>query len=117
MFGTACPPSGLSGAIRRVAYARYSQGRAAHWLLLMAADRVNAGESHLRSFLTPHPDNPITETGVMSEFSAHGVGSRVGRKRADLVHQAPDPIVVAGPWVAVAGVAYAAVRGPAGHRR
>jgi hypothetical protein len=36
-------------------------------------------ESHLRSFLTLRPDNPITETGVLSEFSGHGLGSRSGR--------------------------------------
>src|SRR3954447_15200416 len=29
-FGTAQPPHGLSGAIRKHAYARYSEGRAAH---------------------------------------------------------------------------------------
>ena len=45
VFGTSCPPTGLSGAIRKVAYRRYSEGRAAHWLLLLAADRVDAGEA------------------------------------------------------------------------
>jgi hypothetical protein len=30
VFGTAQPPTGLSGALRRLSYARYSQGRAAH---------------------------------------------------------------------------------------
>src|SRR3954463_4560956 len=40
VFGTAQPLRGLSGAIRRRSYARYSEGRAAHWLLLLAADRV-----------------------------------------------------------------------------
>src|SRR5829696_3863746 len=80
VFGTAQPPKGLSGAIRRLSYARYSEGRAAHWLLLMAADRVDAAGSHLRSLLTLRPDNPITETGVLSEFSRHGLRSRLGRK-------------------------------------
>src|SRR4051794_4953285 len=41
VFGTAQPTKGLSGALRKVAYAKYSEGRAAHWLLLMAADRVD----------------------------------------------------------------------------
>jgi hypothetical protein len=66
VFGTACPPKGLSGVIRRTAYRKYSEGRAAQWLLLIAADRVDAWESHLRSFSTLRPDNPITETGVLS---------------------------------------------------
>ncbi|MDT5133954.1 MAG: hypothetical protein QOE41_3265, partial [Mycobacterium sp.] len=41
VFGTSTPPRGMSGAIRRFAY-RYSEGRAAHWLLLLGADRVDA---------------------------------------------------------------------------
>jgi hypothetical protein len=110
VFGTACPPKGVSGAIRKFSYARYSEARAAHWLLLLLADRVDAWESHLRSFLTLHPDNPITETGVMSEFTHHGLSSRIGRKRTDLAHQTLDPVIVAGPWVAAAGVAWVGVR-------
>jgi hypothetical protein len=110
VFGTACPPRGLSGVIRRYSYAEYSDGRAAHWLLLMAADRVDAWENHLRSFVTLRPDNPITETGVRSEFTHGGVTSRVGTKRADLVHQPLDPIIVIGPWIAAAGVASRGVR-------
>jgi hypothetical protein len=99
VFGTACPPRGLSGAIRKLAYARYSEGRAAHWLLLLGADRVDAVENHLSSLLSLHPDNPITETGVLAELNHHGVSSRLGQRRADLVHQALDPVVVAGPWL------------------
>src|ERR671917_670109 len=109
VFGTSCPPKGLSGVIRKFAY-RYSEGRAAHWLLLLGADRVDALESHLRSFLTLRPDNPITETGVLSEFSRHGISSRFGTRRADLSHQPLDPVIVAGPWVLAAGAGYAAVK-------
>src|SRR4051812_36581972 len=47
VFGTTCPPKGLSGAIRKLAYARYSEGQAAHWLLLIAGDRVDVVESTL----------------------------------------------------------------------
>jgi hypothetical protein len=110
VFGTACPPRGLSGVIRRYSYAKYSEGRAAHWLLLMAADRVDAWENHLRSFVTLRPDNPITETGVRSEFTHHGLKSRIGTKRADLVHQPLDPIIIVGPWLAAAGAVYAGAR-------
>jgi hypothetical protein len=107
VFGTACPPRGLSGTLRKLSYRRYSEGRAAHWLLLLAADRVDAWENHLRSLATAHPDNPVTETGVLSELSRHPIASRVGQKRADLVHQPLDPIIVAGPWIAaLAGAAY-----------
>ncbi|MCC3289671.1 hypothetical protein [Arthrobacter sp. zg-Y1110] len=108
VFGTACPPKGLSGVMRRYAYRRYSEARATHWLILLAADRVDAVESHLASFATLHPDNPITETGVLSEFTRHGFSSRAGRKRADVNHQWIDPIIVGGPWLlAGAGAATA----------
>jgi hypothetical protein len=110
VFGTGQPPKLLSGAIRRLSYARYSEGRAAHWLLLVLADRVDAVEEHLKSFGTLHPDNPITETGLKSEFTHHGMTSRLGRKRADLVHQALDPLIVAGPWVAAAAGAVVGAR-------
>jgi len=110
VFGTSCPPRGASGMLRRAAYRRYSEGRAAHWLLLLAADRVDAWESHLRSFATLRPDNPITETGVVSEFSRHGLASRLGRKRADLAHQPLDPLVVGAPWAIAGTGAFLAVR-------
>ena len=117
VFGTSCPPKGLSGVLRKVAYARYSEGRAAHWLILLAADRVDAIESHVRSFASLHPDNPVTQTGVLSEFSRHGFSSRIGRKRADVGHQTLDPVIVAGPWVLAGVVAYRTARRVARARR
>ena len=117
VFGTSCPPKGVSGLMRKYAYNRFSEGRAAHWLILVAADRVDALGSHLRSFLTRRPDNPITETGVLSEFSHGGLASRVGKKRADLVHQPLDAIVVAAPWVLAGRFAYVGVRGVFRRRR
>ena len=110
VFGTACPPKGLSGVMRRYAYRRFSEARAAHWLILLGADRVDAVESHLRSFATLRPDNPITETGVLSELTRGGISSRFGRKRVDLNHQWIDPILVAGPWIAAAGAAIWGIR-------
>ena len=106
-FGTSAPLKGASGAIRRYAYRRYSEGRAAHWLLLIAADRVDAWESHLKSFATLRPDNPVTETGIGSEFSGNGLKSRTG-SRVDVNHSWMDPVIVAGPWV-LAGLGAAAV--------
>ncbi len=110
VFGTSCPPRGLSGVLRKYAYSRYSEGRAAHGLILLAADRVDAVEHHLTSLLTLRPDNPITQTGVRSEFSHHGYASRIGKKRADVGHQALDPVIVAGPWLVAGGLAYAAAK-------
>ena len=109
VFGTSCPPKGVSGAMRKYAYT-FSEARAAHWLILLAADRVDAVGSHFRSFLTLHPVNPMVESGVKSELSHHGLSSRLGKKRADLVHQPLDPIVVAAPWVVGGSLAYAGIK-------
>ena len=106
VFGTAQPLKGLSGAIRRFSYARYSEARLGHWALLILADRVDAWESHLASFATLRPDNPVTQTGVRSELTHGGLRSRRGR--VDARHHVLDPVVVAGPWVAGA---WLAVRG------
>lgn len=99
VFGTSCPPHGFSGALRKLAYARYSEGQSAHWLLLIAADRVDTVGSTLRSLLTTRPDNPITETGVLAEVRHHGLSSRLGHDRADVKHHWMDPLVVGAPWV------------------
>jgi hypothetical protein len=111
VFGTSAPLKGLSGRIRRRAYERYSEGRAAHWLLLILGDRVDAIGSHVRSFATLRPDNPITETGVLSEFRRHGFSSRFGVRRADRSHMWLDPIIVAGPWVLAGALAVMIGRG------
>ncbi|MCE7031465.1 hypothetical protein LY625_02300 [Lysobacter sp. GX 14042] len=42
-FGTRVPPSGVSGMIRRAAF-RHSENNLRHWLMLVAADRVNVVE-------------------------------------------------------------------------
>lgn len=106
VFGTAQPPKGLSGVIRKFSYARFSEGRLAHWMLLVVADRVDAVEEHLRSFASTRPDVPAT--GVKAEFT-HGV-LRSRRGRVDARHHLFDPVVVAGPWIAAAGAVVLGVR-------
>jgi hypothetical protein len=115
VFGTAQPLHGVSGAVRRYAYRRFGEGRAAHWLLLIGADRLESTGAHLRSLATLRPDNPVTETGVLSEARGHGVSSRL-RSRADVAHQWLDPVVVAGPWVAAGALGWAALRAVRRHR-
>jgi len=110
VFGTAQPPKGLSGVIRKSAYAKYSEGQAAHWLLLMAGDRVDTLESGLRSMVSLRPDNPITQTGVVAEVKRHGLRSRLGHNRADVKHHWMDPFVVGAPWIAGAVGSYRLVR-------
>lgn len=109
VFGTVQPLRGLSGVVRAHAYERYSEARAAHWLLLVLADRIDAVEHHASSLLTSRPDNPVTETGVLSEARRHGLRSRTEGHRVDRVHQPLEPVVVGGPWVlaAIGGVAAA----------
>ncbi|PZR52563.1 hypothetical protein DNL40_11485 [Xylanimonas oleitrophica] len=109
-FGTAQPLHGLSGAVRRLAYQRFSEGRAAHWLLLMAGDRVDVAESRVTALLRGRPDNLVAETGVRAEVSRHGWSSRVGARRTDVKHQALDPLIVAGPWVLGGAAVFAVVR-------
>ena len=70
----------------------------------MAGDRVDTLESALRSLATLRPDNPVTQTGVLSEVKRHGVSSRLGHNRADVKHHWMDPLIVGAPWAA-AGVA------------
>ncbi|WP_432543857.1 hypothetical protein [Kineococcus sp. SYSU DK002] len=104
VFGTSAPLHGVSGRIRRLAYDRFSEARNAHWLLLIAADRVDAFEGLLTSAARGRPDDPVTETGVLAEATGHPVRSRAGR--VDTHHQWIDPLIVGGPWVAAAaGVA------------
>jgi hypothetical protein len=47
---------------------------------------------------------------VLSELRYHGLGSRIGKKRADLVHQPLDPVLVAGPWIAAGALAFTGLR-------
>jgi hypothetical protein len=47
VFGTAQPPRGLSGLIRRAAYRR-PEHEASRWMLLLLGDRVDVWESRLR---------------------------------------------------------------------
>ena len=112
VFGTSAPLRGLSGIIRRFAYERFSEGRAAHWLILVLGDRVDALENHLKSLGSLRPDNPITETGIAAEFTRGGIRSRVGRGRIDLKHAWLDPLIVAGPYVLAGIVIFRIIRRP-----
>jgi hypothetical protein len=110
VFGTAQPLKGLSGAIRRRAYDRYSEAQAVHWLLLMAGDRVDVVGSTLRSFVSTRPDNLFTETGIKAEITHHGLRSRLGKGRTDVKHQWLDPVIVVGPWLLAGVPAYRVAR-------
>jgi hypothetical protein len=109
VFGTVAPLHGLSGLIRRMAYARFSEARLAHWLLLIAGDRVEAAGAHLRAAVSLRPDDPITETGVRSDGrGAELAALRSGR--ADTSHRWIDPLLVAGPWVITGWIGWRILR-------
>ncbi|MCU1381869.1 MAG: hypothetical protein JWL71_566 [Acidobacteria bacterium] len=109
VFGTAQPLRGMSGAIRRFAYT-YSEGQTAHWLLLLAGDRVDVLESRVEAVLKGRPDNVIAETGVLSELKNHAYRTRFGQHRADLKHQPIDLVLWAAPYAAIVGGLYFAAR-------
>ncbi|GGA68691.1 hypothetical protein GCM10011490_18980 [Pseudoclavibacter endophyticus] len=110
VFGTTAPLHGLSGVIRRFAYARFSEARAAHWLLLMAGDRVEVVESRVQSLAAGRPDNPIIETGVKAEAAHDGYAARRDSNRSDVRHQWLDPIIVGWPWLVAGGIGVIALR-------
>lgn len=110
VFGTVAPLRGLSGGIRRFAYRRFSEGRAAHWLLLVLGDRVDVAESRVEAVLRGRPDRMIRETGVHAEKGKHPIASRLGSTRADTHHTWMDPFVVSAPWIALAVVGWRVVR-------
>lgn len=110
VYGTAQPLHGVSGAVRRFAYSRFSEGQTAHWLLLIAGDRIEAAGAHARSLATRHPDNPLTQTGILAERRRGPIRSRFGRSRIDQRHTWLDPILVAGPWIVAGWIAWRVVR-------
>jgi hypothetical protein len=67
VFGTSCPPRGLSGVLRDFAY-RFSEGRLARWLTLMFADRVNMAEGLVGDLAHGHLPNIPREMGLRSEL-------------------------------------------------
>ena len=66
VFGTSCPPSGLSGRIRDYAY-QFSEGRLARWMALMLADRVNVVEV-MNDLAGGRVPNIPKEMGLKSEL-------------------------------------------------
>lgn len=96
VFGTACPPRGFSGLMRRYAY-RFSEARTLRWGVLLLADRVDVAESRVMAFVRRRPDKPVLETGLRAELDRHGWSSRVHRGRADVLHQLLDAARFVGP--------------------
>lgn len=78
VFGTSCPPKGLSGLLRDYAY-EYGEGTNRHWLTLMLADRVDVIESMITGVLQGHPDHYVQEKAWATKLR-HSDGSFTDRK-------------------------------------
>ncbi|HYD75202.1 hypothetical protein [Ramlibacter sp.] len=73
IYGTSTPPRGLSGLLRRLAF-RYSENDLRHWLVLLAADRVNVGEGLLDDLAHGHLPNLYREMGGPAEWRHNRTG-------------------------------------------
>lgn len=73
VYGTSTPPRGLSGLLRRLAF-RYGENDLRHWLVLLAADRVNVGEGLLEDLAHGHVPNLYREMGGPAEWRHNRAG-------------------------------------------
>ncbi len=67
VFGTSAPASGLSGAVRRCAF-KYSEGRFAHWALLLLADRINVVEGFATDLCHGRATQCVTDRGIKAKW-------------------------------------------------
>jgi hypothetical protein len=73
VFGTSTPPSGPSGAIRRLAF-KYSESSYGHWLPLMLADRVGVVEGVVDDLKQGRLPNVLAERGWKAEWEHNRAG-------------------------------------------
>ena len=83
VFGTTCPPKGLSGVLRNAAY-KYSEGRLAHWMTLMLADRVDVYENLVTDLFHAKVPHPMKERGWKTRMT-HKTADRLNRQRNKIV--------------------------------
>jgi hypothetical protein len=67
VVGTSTPPSGVSGALRRLAY-RKSESNLVHWMLLLGADRLNVIEGVVQDLGRGRVPNIPAEMGIRAEW-------------------------------------------------
>jgi hypothetical protein len=67
LFGSAQPPRGVSGWLRRIAFG-YSENDLRHWLMLLAADRINMVEGLFSDVATGHIPRLYAEAGGRAEL-------------------------------------------------
>lgn len=78
VVGTSTPPSGVSGAVRRLAF-RYSESHWLHWLMLMGADRINVVEGVVDDLAHARVPDIAGEMGIRSElrFNKRGLAKKL----------------------------------------
>ena len=94
VVGTSTPPAGLSGTIRRYAFRR-SESDWWHWLLLVAADRINVVEGVIEDLGKGRVPNIPAEMGLASELK-YNKPAFVGKVAATLAVSAFVLALVAG---------------------
>jgi hypothetical protein len=67
VFGTSVPPSGASGRLRKLAFG-YSENDLRHWLMLLAADRINVVEGLVADLGRGHVPRLYAESGGRAEL-------------------------------------------------
>jgi hypothetical protein len=73
VFGTVQPPSGLSGMLRRYAF-KWSENDLRHWLILLAADRINVVEGVGEDLARGKVPNVLGEMGIKAEWEHNRAG-------------------------------------------
>jgi hypothetical protein len=73
VFGTAVPPSGLSGIIRRFAF-RFGEGSFGHWIPLVLADRINVIEGVIDDIFHGKFPNILAEQGIKAQWKYNRKG-------------------------------------------
>jgi hypothetical protein len=92
VFGTSCPPKGLSGLLRDYAY-QFGEGANRHWMTLVLADRVDMVESMVVDLFRGRGDNYIAEKAWSAKWKYADTAQR--RRYATMAAAAVGGIAVA----------------------
>ena len=90
VFGSTCPPRGISGVLRRYAY-KLGEGKVQHWLLLLMADRIDVLEGLGADLMRGHFPNLYKEAGYAASWK---YDKKLFAKRA--LKQAAIPLLILG---------------------
>jgi hypothetical protein len=96
VVGTPVPPSGFSGALRRLAFTK-SESNLLHWVLLLGADRINVVEGVAQDLRRARVPNIPGEMGAGADWKYNKSGLAL-------------KALVAAGLIAVVGVAVARAR-------